>query len=397
MPHEIALITLLVAGFGCALVGGLLTARIGLPPLVGYLLAGVVVGPFTPGFSGDAALAHQLAEIGVVLLMFGVGMHVAPADLLAVRRTVLPCGAIAFVAGNGLGIAVATAWGWDIGAGLVLGLSLSVTSTVVLLRALEARSLISTPVGQLAVGWLVAEDLVTVLLLVALPAVAAALQEPGGAPGPVAVAVGITLAKLAGFVAFMLIIGARVLPWLLDQVIGTGSRELFTLAVTAIALGVGFGCSELLGLSNALGAFVAGVVVNGSDHSHRAMEDTQPLQDVFAVLFFVAVGMLFDPMVLVRHPIDILVLLAVIFLGKPLVAFGMLRLFGQTAADAGTIAAGLAQIGEFSFILAATGVSLHLLPPLGQDLILAAALLAITINPLVFWITRRMFPPPLEA
>jgi monovalent cation:H+ antiporter-2, CPA2 family len=394
MQHETALIALVVVGFCCALIGGLLTARIGLPPLVGYLLAGVVVGPFTPGFSGDPALAHQLAEIGVVLLMFGVGMHVSLRDLLAVRWTVLPGALVAFAMANGLGVGVALAWGWTLGAGIVLALSLSVTSTVVLLRALDARSLMHLPVGQLAIGWLVVEDLLTVLLLVALPALAAGLQQPGAGVGSILPAVGLTLLKVVGFIAFMLIVGARVLPWLLDQVTRTGSRELFTLAVTAIALGVGFGCADLLGLSDALGAFFAGMVVNGSDHSQRAMHDTEPLQDIFAVLFFVAVGMLFDPSVLVHQPVAIAVLLAVIIFGKPVAVFLLLRLFGQTAATAGTIAAGLAQIGEFSFILAAMGVELKLLPQLGQDLILAVALIAITINPLLFRITGWVFPLP---
>jgi CPA2 family monovalent cation:H+ antiporter-2 len=398
MGHESALIALMVVGFGCALIGGLFTAKIGLPPLVGYLLAGVVVGPFTPGFSGDPALAHQLAEVGVVLLMFGVGMHVSPQDLLAVRATVLPAALISFIVPNALGMAVALLWGWGIGAGIVLGLSLAVTSTVVLLRALDDRNLVKTTAGQLAIGWLVLEDLLTVLLLVALPALATALKQPDSGAGAIAWSFALTLGKVMGFVAFMMVIGVRVLPWLLEQVTRTGSRELFTLAVTAIALGIGFGCSELLHLSNALGAFIAGVVVNGSDHSKRAMHDTEPLQDIFAVLFFVAVGMLFNPGVLLQRPVEIIVLLAVIILGKPLAAWLMLRLLRVSRTDAATIAAGLAQIGEFSFILAAAGVNLALLPQLGQDLILAAALLAITLNPILFRVTGWLYPPRrLEA
>jgi CPA2 family monovalent cation:H+ antiporter-2 len=399
MHHETALIALIVVGFGCALVGGLLTARIGLPPLVGYLLAGVVVGPFTPGFSGDAMLAHQLAEIGVVLLMFGVGMHVSLKDLLAVKATVLPCALVGFVVPVALGVAIAFGWGWSPGAGIVLGLALSVTSTVVLLRALDERGLVSLPVGRLAIGWLVVEDILTVLLLVGLPALAEALRQPNGSFTTMLPTLGLTLGKVVGFVAFMLLIGARVLPWLLDWVSQTGSRELFTLAVTAIALGVGFGCSELLGLSNALGAFFAGVVVNGSDHSKRAMHDTEPLQDIFAVMFFVAVGMLFNPLVLVQRPVEILLLLAVIVVGKPVVTFLLLKLFRQDNWTAATIGVGLGQIGEFSFILAAAGVSLNLLPQLGQDLILATALLAITLNPLLFRLVQLISPQPrrLEA
>jgi CPA2 family monovalent cation:H+ antiporter-2 len=390
MPHDVALIALLAVGFGCATLGGLLTARIGLPPLVGYLLAGVAIGPFTPGFTGDAALAHQLAEIGVVLLMFGVGLHVAPADLLAVRRIAVPGALAGFALANALGIGVALAWGWGIGAGVVLGLALSVTSTVVLLRALEARGALADPIGRIAIGWLVVEDLLTVVLLVALPAVTTALRQPVIDLGAISLSLILTLLKLALFVIFMLTIGARVLRWVLDRARDTGARELFTLAMTAIAIGVGFGCSEVLGLSHALGAFFAGVVVNGSDHSHRAVRDTEPLQDLFTVLFFVSVGMLFNPVVLVRQPLAIATLLAVILLGKPLVAGVLLRLSGLALPAAATLAVGLAQIGEFSFILVALGVSLDLLPQLGQDLVLATALLAITLNPLLFGLADRL-------
>jgi CPA2 family monovalent cation:H+ antiporter-2 len=399
MHHETALIALIVVGFGCALAGGLFTARIGLPPLVGYLLAGVVVGPFTPGFSGDPMLAHQLAEIGVVLLMFGVGMHVSLKDLLAVKSTVLPCALVGFVVPVALGVAIAFGWGWSPGAGVVLGLALSVTSTVVLLRALDERGLVSLPVGRLAIGWLVVEDILSVLLLVGMPTLAQALQQPDSNFTAMLPTLGLTLGKVVGFVAFMLLVGSRVLPWLLDRVSQTGSRELFTLAVTTIALGVGFGCSELLGLSNALGAFFAGVVVNGSDHNKRAMHDTEPLQDIFAVLFFVAVGMLFNPVVLVQRPVEILLLLAVVSVAKPVVTFLLLKLFRADNWTAATIGVGLGQIGEFSFILVAVGVSLNLLPQLGQDLILATALLAITLNPLLFRLVQLISPQPrrLEA
>ena len=392
MPHDAALIALIVVGFGCALVGGLCAARVGLPPLAGYLLAGIVVGPFTPGFSGDPLLAHQLAEIGVVLLLFGVGMHVSLKDLLAVRWVALPGAVIAFGLANLIVTGAGFAFGWGLGAAVVLSLSLTITSTVVLLRTLDAFGLTLSPIGQLAIGWLVVEDMLTVLLLVALPAFSGLLGGSASAGGGVWLTLALTLGKVAAFVAVMLAFGARALPWFLAFVARTGSRELFTLAAMMIALGISFGASSFLGLSPALGAFFAGIVLNGTDHSHRAQTDTEPLQDMFAVMFFVSVGMLVDPAILVRDPLGVLMALGVIFLIKPALAFCLLLLFRQSRAAALTIAIGLAQIGEFSFILAGLGTELHLLPHAGQDLILAAALLAITLNPLLFRVARQLVP-----
>src|SRR5271166_6381001 len=311
MAHNTPLIALLAIGLGLALVFGFIAAKLRLPPLVGYLVAGIACGPATPGFVGDQPIAHELAEIGVILLMFGVGMHFSLRDLLAVRGVALP-GALIQTAGvTALGILLGEYWGWGIGAGLVLGLALAVASTVVLLRALENSGGLTTLGARVVVGWLVVEDLLTVVVLVVLPTVAGLIGgkvEP--LSGALTTTVLITLAKVGAFVAFMLVIGGRLLPWLLAQVVRTGSRELFTLAVVAIALGVGYGSAELLGLSLALGAFFAGMVINGSDHSHRAAVDTQPLQDAFAVLFFVSVGMLFDPAILVTEPQHVLALVA---------------------------------------------------------------------------------------
>lgn len=383
--HEIALIETLAVALACALACGLIAARLRLPPLIGYLLAGIVIGPFTPGYIGDVAVTGQLAEIGVILLMFGVGLHFSARDLLAVRWVALPGAAIEIVLVTGMGVLLARGWGWDLRAGLLLGLSMSVASTVVLLRSFEARGVLTSAIGRVAVGWLVVEDLFTVLLLVALPALAGSAQE---APRILLM----TLAKTGAFVALMFIVGGRVLPWLLAQVERTGSRELFTLAVVAVGLGIGFATAELLGLSYALGAFFAGVVINGSDHGHRAARHAEPFQDIFAVLFFVSIGMLVDPTVLVRAPLRVAAVLAVILLVKPAVAFLALRLLGRPAALARMVAAGLAQIGEFSFILAALAVQLQLLPKAGQDLILAGAMLAITLNPLV---VRILTPPRL--
>jgi len=318
----------------------------------------------------------------VILLMFGVGMHFSLRDLLAVRGVALP-GALIQTAGvTALGILLGEYWGWGIGAGLVLGLALAVASTVVLLRALENSGGLTTLGARVVVGWLVVEDLLTVVVLVVLPTVAGLIGEKvEPLSGELTTTVVVTLAKVGAFVAFMLVIGVRVLPWVLAQVVRTGSRELFTLAVVAIALGVGYGSAELLGLSLALGAFFAGMVINGSDHSHRAAVDTQPLQDAFAVLFFVSVGMLFDPAILVTEPQHVLALVAVIVIAKPLIAYAIMRLLRQSERASRQVAAGLGQIGEFSFILVALGVELHLLSDKGQDLVLAAALLSITLNP----------------
>jgi monovalent cation:H+ antiporter-2, CPA2 family len=368
---------------------------------VGYLLAGIAVRPFTPGFVADVNLAPQLAEIGVILLMFGVGMHFSVKDLWAVRAIALPGAMIQMLVATLLGMGVAAIWGWSWGSGLVFGLSLSVASTVVLLRALEARGSVQSEDGRIAVGWLIVEDLAMVLALVLLPALAGPL---GGQVDSHAVPAGdlwltlaITLGKVALFVVLMLVVGTRVFPWLLARVERTGSRELFTLAVVALAMGVAFGSAELFGVSLALGAFFAGIVINESDLSHRAATDTQPLQDAFAVLFFVAMGMLFDPTILWTQPVQVLITLAIIVVGKAVAAFAIVKVLGYTTGIALTVSSALAQIGEFSFILAGLGISLGLLPPEGQHLILAGALLSIVLNPHVFAIGAKLQPVPTRV
>ena len=387
MPHETALIATIAAGFALAFVLGLLAVRLRLPPLVGYLLAGVAVGPFTPGFVADAGLASQLAEIGVILLMFGVGLHFSPGDLLAVRRIAVPGAIVQILAATALGALVARLWGWSWGSGIVFGVSLSVASTVVLLRALEDRDELDTGDGRIAVGWLIVEDLVTVLVLVLLPALAVPLggraAAAAGDSGLVA-AIAWTLVKVAAFVALMLVVGRRAVPWLLERVARTGSRELFTLAVLATALGIAVGAAALFGVSFALGAFFAGMVISESDLSTKAASDALPLQDAFAVLFFVAVGMLFDPTILVRQPLRVVAVMLIVMVGKSIAAAVIVLVFRHPLRTALTISASLAQIGEFSFILAALGMSLGLLPPEAQSLIVAGALMTITLNPLVF-------------
>ena len=400
MEHGASLITTIAAGFGLALVFGFAAERLKMPALVGYLLAGIVIGPATPGFVADVGIASQLSEIGVMLLMFGVGLHFSLGDLLAVRRIAVP-GAVAQMGlATLLGMAIAGWWGWSAGAGLVFGLSLSCASTVVLLKALEARGVLDTMNGRIAVGWLVVEDLATVLVLVLLPPLASVL---GGTPVPAQDAVplwraiGQTVAEIAAFLAVMLIAGRRVLPWLLWQVAGTGSRELFTLAVVAAAITIAYGAAQLFGVSFALGAFFAGMVMRESEFSHRAAEESLPLRDAFAVLFFVAVGMLFDPRVLIDQWARVLGVLAIIVVGKSAAALALVLAFRYPLSTALTVAASLAQIGEFSFILAGLGLALGLLPAEGVSLVLAGALLSIAVNPLVFatvaplgrWALRR--------
>lgn len=391
MPHETPLISTLAIGLAFACIGGFIATRLRLPPLVGYLLAGIAVGPFTPGFVANSEIAGQLAEIGVILLMFGVGMHFSLRDLLAMRKIALP-GAVAQIAiATALGTALAWIWGWGLGGGLVFGLALSVASTVVLLRALEERDILTSVNGRIAIGWLVVEDLIMILTLVALPALAGTLggHSNQSSMHDLALALGLTFGKVAAFIALMLVVGTRVLPLVLDHVARTGSRELFTLAVIAAALGIAFGSAELFDVSFALGAFFAGLVVKESDHSQRAASELRPLQDAFVVLFFVSIGMLFDPAILVRKPLEILALLAIIVLGKSAAALLIVLAFRYPIGTALTVAAGLAQIGEFSFILAGLGMHLGLLPPEGLNLILAGALLSISLNPLIFWAVRR--------
>ena len=386
MHHDISLITTLAAGFGLALVFGFLAARLKLPALVGYLLAGIAIGPATPGFVADAKIAAQLAEVGVMLLMFGVGLHFSIDDLLAVRKIALPGAVVQMTVGTALGAAVAAAWGWPLGASIVFGISLSVASTVVLLKALESRSLLETANGRIAVGWLVVEDLAMVLVLVLLPALAPSLG--GSVASETARSTGatilVTLAQVGGFVAFMLIVGRRLFPWLLWQVAQTGSRELFTLCVIAAAVSIAYGSSAVFGVSFALGAFFAGMVLRESQFSARAAQETLPLQDAFAVLFFVSVGMLFDPAVILSKPLHVLATVAVIIVGKGLAAIAVVLTLRYPIRTGVVVAASLAQVGEFSFILAGLGMSLGLLPKEGHDLILAGALISIALNPLVF-------------
>ncbi|HUC63340.1 MAG TPA: cation:proton antiporter [Alphaproteobacteria bacterium] len=392
MPHQAELIATIAVSLGYALVGGFLATRFRLPAIVGYLLAGIAVGPFTPGFVADAHIAEQLAEIGVIMLMFGVGMHFSIQDLLAVKRIAVPGAIVQIVAITALGLGLAHFWGWSVGAGLVFGLALSIASTVVMLRAFDARDATHSPVGRLATGWLVVEDLVTVLVLVLLPALAPLARGQSAAlPLPaLLLTLALTLGKVALFIAAMLILGRRFFPWLLKQVADTGSRELFTLAVVAAAIGVAYASAELFDVSLALGAFFAGIVIGGSDLSYRAAADTQPIQDAFSVLFFVSVGMLLDPATLLRDPVRIVEVLAIVLLGKALFAAALMRAFRESAQSALAIAASLAQIGEFSFILAARGVALGLMPQAGQQLVIAAACLSITLNPLLFWIADRL-------
>jgi CPA2 family monovalent cation:H+ antiporter-2 len=379
VPHEVPLITTIAAALGLALVLGFVAVRLKLPALVGYLLAGVLIGPATPGFVADVGLSMQLAEIGVMLLMFGVGLHFSLEDLLAVRRIAVPGALGQIAAATTLGAVVASFWGWSIGASIVFGLALSVASTVVLLRALEGRGLLDTINGRIAVGWLVVEDLAMVVVLVVLPAFSGSLRD-----GDVLRSLAITLGKVSLFVALMLAVGRRVFPWLLWQVARTGSRELFTLCVIAAAVGIAYASAELFGVSFALGAFFAGMVLRESDLSHRAASESLPLRDAFSVLFFVSVGMLFDPAMLVREPLRVLVVLAIIVVGKTLAAFLLVLGFRYPLNTALTVSASLAQIGEFSFILARLGVELDLMPAEGQSLVLAGALISIALNPVLF-------------
>jgi CPA2 family monovalent cation:H+ antiporter-2 len=391
MPHYTPLITTIVAALTLAWVFAAVAHRLKLPPLVGYLLAGIVIGPFTPGYVADQNLAGQLAEIGVILLMFGVGLHFSLADLLSVKKIAIPGAVVQIACATLLGMGLAAWLGWPIGAGLVFGLALSVASTVVLLRALQERRLVETERGRIAVGWLIVEDIAMVLALVLLPVTAGLSRGDSGASlADIALALGLTAAKIAAFVAVMLIVGKRVIPWILHYMAHTGSRELFRLSVLVIALGAAFGAAELFGVSFALGAFFAGMILSESKLSQQAATETLPLRDAFAVLFFVSVGMLFDPTILAREPLPVAVTLLIILVGKSLAAFGIVRAFGYSNATGLTISASLAQIGEFSFILANLGVALMLLPEQGRDLILAGAIISILLNPFLFSALDRL-------
>jgi monovalent cation:H+ antiporter-2, CPA2 family len=384
--HAVPLITTIAAAFGCALILGFVAAKVKLPALVGYLLAGIIIGPYSPGFTANSEIAAQLAEIGVMLLMFGVGLHFSLDHLWEVRKVALPGALLQIIVATALGACLALMWGWGTGAALVFGLALSVASTVVLLKALETKGQLETTNGRIAVGWLIVEDLAMVLVLVVLPPLSSVL---GGKAAP---ALGldlywtilVTIAKIMAFVIMMLALGKRIFPWLLWQVALTGSRELFVLCVVAAAVSLAYGAAELFGVSFALGAFFAGVVISESEFSHRAAEESLPLRDAFAVLFFVSVGMLFDPSVLVSEPLRVLAVVAIIIVGKSLAAAALVLIFRYPLNTALTVSASLAQIGEFSFILAGLGMSLGLLPHEGQNLILAGALISITLNSLVF-------------
>ncbi|MFN9473070.1 YbaL family putative K(+) efflux transporter [Acidovorax sp.] len=404
MPHSVNLINTIAAALGLALALGFVATRLRLPALVGYLLAGVVIGPFTPGFVADAGMASQLAEIGVMLLMFGVGLHFSLGDLLAVRKIAVPGAIVQIMVATLMGMGLAYWWGWGLGGALVFGLSLSVASTVVLLRALETLGILETYTGRIAVGWLVVEDLVMVLVLVLLPPLAGVLGGSNGAAGghgadaqDLLKTLGLTLLQVGGFVVLMLVVGRRVFPWVLWQVARTGSRELFTLCVVAAAVGIAFGSAALFGVSFALGAFFAGMVMRESEFSHRAAQESLPLRDAFAVLFFVSVGMLFNPAVLWDRPLQVLAVVAIIMLGKTLAAAALVLSFRYPLNTALTVSASLAQIGEFSFILVGLGASLGLLPAEGTSLVLAGALISMALNPMLFhaiaplqsWLRKR--------
>ncbi|MEO6994852.1 MAG: cation:proton antiporter [Lacunisphaera sp.] len=400
MPHDVTLITTIAVGFVLAFILGFVANKFRLPPLVGYLLAGVVMGQCLPGFMATNSMTSQLADIGVMLLMFGVGLHFSIPDLMAVRWVAIPGAVCQIVVATAMGTGMAMYfWGWTLGAGLVMGLCLSVASTVVLLKALDESNGVETPNGRIAIGWLIVEDLAMVVVLVLLPAFAGMLggHVPSGggeAGGSLLLSLGNTAIKVSAFVLILLFFGPKVMPWLLRQVARTGSRELFTLSVLAVSLGIAFGSAELFDVSFALGAFFAGVVLSESDFSHKAAANSLPLQDAFAVLFFVSVGMLFDPSILIREPMMVAGVVALILFGKALAALAIVGLMGYPLGTALTVAGALAQIGEFSFILAGLGVTYGLMPAEGVNLVLAGALISITLNPLVFalveWIDRKV-------
>ena len=386
MEHNISLITTIASAFGLALIFGFIAERIKLPALVGYLMAGIMIGPATPGFVADIGIASQLSEIGVMLLMFGVGLHFSVNDLLAVKRIAVPGAVVQMSLATVLGAVLAHGWGWTFGEGLIFGLSLSCASTVVLLKALESRGILDSMNGKIAVGWLVVEDLATVLVLVLMPPLAGIL---GGTvdvanTAPLWQTISLTILQVSVFIVLMLVVGKRALPWLLWHVAKTGSRELFTLSVVAVAIGIAYGASALFNVSFALGAFFAGMVMRESEFSHRAAEESLPLRDAFAVLFFVSVGMLFEPQILLDEPLRLLAVVAIIIIGKSIAAMVLTLAFRYPLNTALTIAASLAQIGEFSFILAGLGMALGILPAAGMSLILAGAFVSIALNPLVF-------------
>ncbi len=398
-----SLIVNLVAAIVLAFFLGAIAQRFRISPLVGYLLAGVAVGPFTPGFVGDAELAFQFAEIGVILLMFGVGLKFSLTDLWAVRGIAIPGALVQMSAATLLGYVVGTLMGMGAAEAVTLGFSLSVASTVVLLRALEDRQLVKTENGRICVGWLVVEDIAIVLAIVLLPSLAAAATGNGGASVQDTLgALALTLGKITVFVALMLFVGARLFPWLIVQIAHLKSRELMSLGTLTLALGVAYLASELFDASFALGAFLAGVVMNGTKFTHKIAEDSLPLRDTFAVLFFVSVGMLFDPMTVVREPIGVLAVVFIIIIGKSAAALAITSLYKLSLRTGLMIAASLAQIGEFSFVLAGMGVRLDLLSDETYNLILASALISIALNPVMFRVadaiaSKTETPPPAPA
>ena len=401
MPHDTPLIATIVVGLCLAFVFGAIAQRLRISPLVGYLLAGVALGPYTPGFVADQSLASELAEIGVILLMFGVGLHFSLKELWSVRLIAVPGAIVQIAVATAFGVGLGSLLGWPIGAGITFGLALSVASTVVLLRALQERRIINTERGRIAVGWLIVEDLVMVLTLVMLPALVpilnGSLQDATTSSSSIelseiATTLGVTIAKVAAFVVVMLVVGRRLIPWILHYVAHSGSRELFRLAVLSIALGCAYGAAQLFDVSFALGAFFAGMILSESALSQQAASETLPLRDAFAVLFFISVGMLFDPAILVRDPLLVLATVAIIVIAKSVAALAIVQLFGRPLGTAATIAVSLAQIGEFSFILAGLGVSLGLMPQLGRELVLAGAIISIVLNPLLFMALDRLRP-----
>lgn len=380
-PQDLPLMTTIAAGLSLAFICGLICSRLRIPPIVGYLFAGIMIGPYSPGYVADLHIAEELAEIGIILLMFGVGLHFSLKDLQDVQRIALPGAIVQISVATALGLGLSHLWGWPLSSGLLFGLALSVASTVVLIRALESNNLLQTNNGRIAIGWLIIEDLVMIFALVLIPT----LAVTGDSPAPIWQTLLYTSGKIALFVAFMLLAGKRFLPWLLMLVAQSRSRELFTLAVFGMAVGVAFIAAQLFGVSFALGAFFAGMMIRESDMNHEVADRALPFQDAFAVLFFVAVGMLFNPAILIDQPLNVLAVLAVIMIGKTLAAFFIVTLFGYPLKTGLIVSSSLAQIGEFSFILVTLGLTYNLLPTDGRDLILAGALISIGLNPLVFY------------
>lgn len=391
MPHATPLIATIVGGLVFAFIFGTIAQRFKMPPLVGYLVAGIVVGPFTPGFVANGNLAQELAELGVILLMFGVGLHFSLKDLLAVKNIAIPGAVVQISVATILGMGLAWLIGWDMGAGLIFGLALSTASTVVLLTALQERRILETKRGRIAVGWLIVEDIAMVLTLVLIPALGGVLSGDSGGTsgGDIAMVFLITIGKVVAFVAVMLVLGRRIIPYVLEKTADTGSKELFRLAVLAIALGCAMGATYVFGVSFALGAFFAGMILNESELSHRAAEESLPLRDAFSVLFFVSVGMLLDPSILIQEPLLLLATVLIIVVGKSIAAYGIVRLFGYPTLTALTISASLAQIGEFAFIVASMGMVMGLLPKLGGNLVVGGAIFSILLNPVWFMLLER--------